>query len=258
MLHLRPIPAFDDNYIWLLTEGADAAAVVDPGEAEPVIDTLREAGLTLTAVLVTHHHHDHIGGLADLLAAFPGVRIYGPDDHRIPLLTDRLHEGDRIQPAGLHTTFSIIETPGHTATHLAYLGADSLFCGDTLFAAGCGRVFDGTYEQLAHSLERLAALPADTQCYCAHEYTLANLGFAQWVEPDSTALAARLHADQQRRDLDQPTVPSRLDLECATNPFLRTREPHVIAAAEAFAGRSLSTSAEVFTALRHWKDERYD
>ncbi|TCT19840.1 hydroxyacylglutathione hydrolase [Thiobaca trueperi] len=258
MLQVHPIPAFDDNYIWLLTEGVGTAAVVDPGDAEPVIETLRADGLTLTAVLVTHHHQDHIGGLAELLAAFPALRIYGPDDRRIPLLTDHLREGDSLQPAGLSTAFSIMETPGHTATHIACLGAGRLFCGDTLFAAGCGRVFDGTFEQLAHSLERIAALPGETLCHCAHEYTLANLGFARWVEPDSAALAARILADQQRRDLDQPTVPSRLDLERATNPFLRTREPGVIAAAEGFAGRSLGSSAEVFTALRRWKDERYD
>lgn len=258
MLQVRPIPAFDDNYIWLLTESAGTAAVVDPGDAGPVIETLRAEGLTLTAVLVTHHHQDHIGGLAELLAAFPALRIYGPDDRRIPLLTDHLHEGDRLQPAGLSIAFDILETPGHTATHIAYLGAGRLFCGDTLFAAGCGRVFDGTFKQLAHSLERLAALPGETLCYCAHEYTLANLGFAHWVEPDSAALTARIQADQQRRNLDQPTLPSRLDLERATNPFLRTREPGVIAAAEGFAGHALGSSAEVFTALRRWKDERYD
>ena len=258
MLQVRPIHAFSDNYLWLLTEGSGTAVVVDPGDAYPVLETLEAEHLTLTSVLVTHHHQDHIGGLDDLLAAFPEARIHGPDDRRIRALTDRVGEGDVFQPVGLSASFRVLEVPGHTATHIAYLGAGRLFCGDTLFAAGCGRVFDGTFEQLAHSLERIAALPGDTLCYCAHEYTLANLGFARWVEPDSAALAARLHADRQRRDAGQPTVPSRLALELATNPFLRTGEPGVIAAAEAFAGRALDSRAEVFTALRRWKDERYD
>ncbi|AFL73556.1 hydroxyacylglutathione hydrolase [Thiocystis violascens] len=258
MLQVRPIHAFSDNYIWLLTEGSGSAVVVDPGDADPVLETLAAEHLTLTSVLVTHHHQDHIGGLDELLAAFPEARIYGPDDRRIHALTDRVGEGDACQPAGLNAGFRVMDVPGHTATHIAYLGAGRLFCGDTLFAAGCGRVFDGTFEQLAHSLERIAALPGDTLCYCAHEYTLANLGFARWVEPDSAALANRLRVDHQRRKTGQPTVPSRLDLELATNPFLRTGEPGVIAVAEAFAGRALDSRAEVFTALRRWKDERYD
>ncbi|MBK5965619.1 hydroxyacylglutathione hydrolase [Thiocystis minor] len=258
MLQIRPIQAFSDNYIWLLTEGSGSAVVVDPGDADPVLETLAAERLTLTSVLVTHHHQDHIGGLDDLLAAFPEARLYGPRDRRIRDLTDRVGEGDSFQPAGLKTDVRVLEVPGHTATHITYLGAGRLFCGDTLFAAGCGRVFDGTFEQLAHSLERIAALPGDTLCYCAHEYTLANLGFAQWVEPDSATLADRLRADRQRRETGQPTVPSRLDLERATNPFLRTGEQGVIAAAEAFAGHALDSRAEVFAALRRWKDERYD
>lgn len=263
MLHLRPLPAFSDNYIWLLTEDAGSAATaVDPGAAAPVLDALQAAHLSLTAILITHHHQDHIGGLDALLEAFPGVRIYGPDDRRIPALTDRLDADDTFRPAGLRTSFRVLDVPGHTATHIAYLtdnaGTGCLFCGDTLFAAGCGRVFDGTCEQLAGSLERIAALPGETLCYCAHEYTLANLGFAHWVEPDNLALAARLHAEQARRAAGQPTVPFRLDQELATNPFLRTDNPGVIAAAENFAGQRLATRAAVFAALRRWKDERYD
>ena len=319
MLNISPIPAFDDNYIWLLRqEGRDLATVVDPGDEEPVIARLAAEGLTLAAILLTHHHGDHIGGVADLLARWPQARVYGPRDRRIRLVTDPVGEGDRIAPPGLATSFQVLEVPGHTATHIAYLadhpgaagdvatgnaanrsppaaggrppsagtggeisgaigasaasgtsgangaasalgeGACALFCGDTLFAAGCGRVFDGTFDQLAASLARIAALPPDTLLYCAHEYTLANLGFAAWVEPDSPALAARRARVEAERAAGQPTVPSSLAEELATNPFLRTAVPGVRAAAEAFAGQSLTTAAQVFTALRQWKDSRYD
>jgi hydroxyacylglutathione hydrolase len=199
-----------------------------------------------------------VGGLDELADAWPGVRIYGPRDPRIRELTNRVGEGDRIQPDGLQSRFQVLEVPGHTATHIAYLGEGALFCGDTLFAGGCGRVFDGTFEQLSASLQRIAALAPETLCYCAHEYTLANLGFARRVEPDSAALDARERRDRATRDAGLPTVPSGLALELATNPFLRTGEPGVIAAAEGFAGRPLAGHAEVFTALRRWKDTRYD
>ncbi|MBN2885655.1 MAG: hydroxyacylglutathione hydrolase [Chromatiaceae bacterium] len=258
MLVVRPIEALSDNYIWLLTDGGPSAVVVDPGEAEPVLEHLALEGVTLSAVLLTHHHADHIGAVEELRAANPELRVHGPADERIPGVTDPVGEGERLRPAGLETLFQVLALPGHTSTHIAYLGAGALFCGDTLFGAGCGRVFDGTVEQLAASLARLAALPGETLCYCAHEYTLANLGFARWVEPESRALAERLAKDQERRDQGLPTIPSRLDLELATNPFLRTAEPNVIAAAERFAGHPLKTPAEVFAALRRWKDECYD
>lgn len=259
MLDIRPIPAFSDNYIWLLTEGSSGvAAVVDPGDADPVLEVLRATGLEPTGVLVTHHHYDHVGGIEDLLAVFPDMQVFGPDDPRIGALTVRVGEGAEVRPPGFGTPLRVLEVPGHTSSHIAFQGDGRLFCGDTLFAAGCGRVFDGTFEQLAHSLERIAALPGDTLCYCAHEYTLANLGFAQWVEPESPAIADRLRGAGRERAAGRPTVPSRLELERATNPFLRTGEPVVIAAAERFAGRPLTTRVEVFTALRRWKDERYD
>ena len=258
MLNIQPLSAFEDNYIWLLTEGASNAVVVDPGEAEPVLEYVQAAQLTLTSVLITHHHGDHIGGLEELRTAFPQLEINGPNDDRIRALTQRRHEGETFVPAGLSTPFQVLEVPGHTSSHIAYLGAGCLFCGDTLFAGGCGRVFDGTFEQLAHALARLAALPPETQCYCAHEYTLANLGFAAWVEPESAALAERLCHTQQQRAAGLPTVPTSLALECATNPFLRTQEPSVIAAAERQIGHSLTTPAAVFTALRRWKDAHYD
>lgn len=258
MLEVQPIPALEDNYIWLLTEGTGTAVVVDPGDAEPVLERLYQRRLILTAVLVTHHHFDHIGALEELAAACPGLEIHGPADRRIPAVNRYRREGQRFVPAGLNTAFEVWELPGHTATHLAYLGAGCLFCGDTLFTAGCGRVFDGTFAQLAQSLDRIAALPDETLCYCAHEYTRANLGFAQWVEPSNPALNQRIRQTQILCARGEPTVPAPLALERATNPFLRTREPQVIAAAERQAGRRLQGPHEVFAVLRRWKDEQYD
>jgi hydroxyacylglutathione hydrolase len=257
MLEISAIPAFEDNYIWLLRENS-AAAEVDPGDAEPVLSELERAGLELSAILITHHHWDHTGGVEDLIAAFPAARVFAPRDRRIPCVTDRVAEGTEVQVPRLGTHYQVMEVPGHTASHIAYWGNGRLFCGDTLFAAGCGRVFDGTFEQLAASLQRIAALPPETLLYCAHEYTLANLGFAAWVEPDSTAVAARTADARQRREKGQPTVPSRVADELATNPFVRTQVADVKAAAERYAGRPLATSADVFTALRRWKDEKYD
>lgn len=267
MLQIDPIPAFEDNYIWLLREPPGRqAAVVDPGDAEPVIERLQAEGLELAAILITHHHGDHVGGVGDLLAAWPRALVAAPEDRRIRAATRRVGEGDRVAIDGFRTVFDVLEVPGHTSTHIAYLaggaasdpGAGALFCGDTLFAAGCGRVFDGTFEQLAASLRRIAALPPRTRCFCAHEYTLANLGFARWVEPDSAALAERTANAQALRRRGVPTVPSTVADELATNPFLRTDDPGVIAAAEHFAGHRLTDADGVFTALRRWKDERYD
>lgn len=259
MLKIQPIPALDDNYIWLLSEPPSThAAVVDPGDAEPVMETLSAQGLALTAVLVTHHHADHIGGIRELADAYPGLRIYGPADPRIRNITDPVAEGWEAQPAGLAARLRVLELPGHTATHIGFLGEGALFCGDTLFAAGCGRIFDGTFAQMSASLRRIAELDPETLCYCAHEYTLSNLGFARWVEPESAAILARIRIAEEIRRQGLPTIPSRLGLELETNPFLRTPEARVIAAAEAFAGRRLHGHAEVFESLRRWKDSRYD
>ena len=259
MLEITPIPAFDDNYIWLLRRpGSRDAAVVDPGDESPVLEVLEREGLRLGAVLVTHHHWDHTGGVDELLAAFPECRVYGPEDRRIAGVTDPVGEGDEVAPAGLDAAFGVMEVPGHTSSHIAYLGEGALFCGDTLFAAGCGRVFDGTFDQLAASLQRIAGLPAETRIYCAHEYTLANLGFAKWVEPENPHLLRREAVERERRAAAIPTVPSLLREELATNPFLRTGVAAVIAAAEGYAGAPLETPAEVFRALRQWKDKKYD
>lgn len=259
MIEIRPIPAFDDNYIWLLTRpGYSGCAVVDPGDEDPVVERLRAEGLTLDAILITHKHGDHVGGIRGLKAVWPEATVFGPAGEPIATLERRLGDGERVRLSGLDVEFEVLDVPGHTEGHIAYYGEGALFCGDTLFAAGCGRVFSGTFEQLSASLTRLGRLPAETRVYCAHEYTLANLGFAAWVEPDSEALAARTERDRARRGRAEPTVPSLIGEELATNPFMRTDRPSVIAAASEWAGRPLHGRAEVFRALRSWKDRDYD
>jgi hydroxyacylglutathione hydrolase len=257
MVIIEPIPAFADNYIWLLHRaGSREAVVVDPGDAKPVLRVLAERDLPLSAILITHHHGDHTGGIRGLTQHFPGVTVYGPARETIAGLTRRLREGDVVEALG--ASFQVMEVPGHTAGHIAYYGEGALFCGDTVFACGCGRLFEGTAEQMHASLSKIATLPGDTLVYCAHEYTLANIGFAKWVEPNNPDLLQRERDDQARRGLNLPTVPSRLDLERGTNPFLRSAESTVIQAAEAFAGHPLKTGAEVFGTVRYWKDSRYD
>lgn len=258
-LSITPLPAFDDNYIWLLRHATEKeVAVVDPGDPEVVIEALRQQNLKLSAVLITHHHWDHAGGIEELKLAYPACCVYGPEDKRIPNIDYTVSEGSEVVLAALQASFRVLETPGHTASHIAYYGEGVLFCGDTLFAGGCGRVFDGTFDQLAHSLQRIATLPQDTLCYCAHEYTMANLGFARWVEPDNPALLKREADERKRLDAGQPTVPSLLQLELQTNPFLRTQQPSVIKAAQRVTGATLGNPADVFRALRQWKDREYD
>lgn len=258
-LRIEPVPAFDDNYIWLLSrEGYDGCAVVDPGDEDPVIAVLDARGLWLEAILVTHKHGDHVGGIAGLKARWPGALVYGPANEPIRQIDKRLGAGERVALEGLGVEFEVFDVPGHTEGHIAYLGQGALFCGDTLFAAGCGRVFSGTFEQLSDSLRRLAALPADTRVYCAHEYTVDNLGFAKWVEPDNPALLQREREVARLRAENLPSVPSTLREELRTNPFMRTDQAPVIAAAERWAGHRLGTPTEVFSAVRRWKDSEYD
>jgi hydroxyacylglutathione hydrolase len=259
MLNIRPILAFDDNYIWLLQDDASPqAVVVDPGDEDPVLEVLRREGLELAAILLTHKHGDHTGGVDDLLQVWPDALVYGPATESIASVTRPVKGGDRIELSSLQVEFEVMDVPGHTEGHVAYYGAGVLFCGDTMFAGGCGRVFSGTHSQLHDSLQSIAALPADTMIYCAHEYTLANLGFAKWVEPESELVQARFQAASDQRSRGDPTVPSLLQLELDTNPFLRSDNSTVIAAAERYAGRKLTAGTEVFTAIRNWKDREYD
>jgi len=249
---IEPIAAFEDNYLWLLARG-EQAAIVDPGDAAPVLRRLRSRGMELVAILVTHHHGDHVGGVAALAQA-TGARVYGPRGEDIPARDVALDDGDRIEVLG--ATMHVLAVPGHTRGHIAYYAPQlrALFCGDTLFAAGCGRLFEGTPEQMTASLRRLAALPADTRVYCAHEYTAANLRFALTVEPGNAALQRRSLACAALRERGEPTVPSTICEELATNPFLRCDEPEVRRAAQARAGRALPDTAAVFAALREWKN----
>ncbi len=257
MTAIIPIPAFADNYIWLL-HADGRAAVVDPGDAVPVLEVLEREGLALTAILTTHHHGDHVGGVTALLAQFP-VPVFGPANERIPGRTRALVQGDAVNVPGLPLRFTVLDVPGHTAGHIAYFGdvdgQPSLFCGDTLFAGGCGRLFEGTPTQMWTSLSSCARLPAATHVYCAHEYTLANLRFAAAVEPHNAALAARQLRDADKRARDLPTVPSTLADEIATNPFLRAGVPEVRAAAQRRAGRELADDIAVFAELREWKNQ---
>lgn len=246
------VRAFADNYIWLLRKGSQFV-VVDPGAAAPVRDAIEARHGQLAAILITHHHADHVGGVEELLAWQPAP-VYGPASESIACVDHPVVPGEQVQVEALEATFDVIDVGGHTLGHIAYHTEEALFCGDTLFAGGCGRIFEGTPEQMWSSLQRLAALPHATRVYCAHEYTEANLRFAVAVEPDNPALKRRWSDVQALRAEDRPTVPSTLDLELRTNPFLRVGEPAVVSAAEAFEGHSLREQVAVFAALRAWKN----
>lgn len=226
-MHLIPLPALADNYIWLLHDDDGDAVVVDPGDDAPVERALAADGLRLRAILLTHHHADHIGGAAALRKRH-GVPVYAPDDDRIAVASVRVHDGDRVVLVRPRARFEVIAVPGHTLSHVAYYGEGALLAGDTLFSLGCGRLFEGTPAQMLHSLDRLAALPADTLLCCGHEYTAANGRFARTIEPDNAALAERLADVAALRASRQPSLPVSMGSELATNPFLRTGAAAVI------------------------------
>lgn len=258
MIQIDALPAFTDNYIWLLQDAASKrCAVVDPGDAGPVLAWLQaHPGWVLSDILVTHHHHDHVGGVEQLKNA-SGARVIGPAAENIPARDVGLVDNDRISILGLD--FVILAVPGHTLGHIAFYHADAtaplLFCGDTLFAAGCGRLFEGTPEQMHQSLSRLAALPDSTLVYCTHEYTLSNLLFAQAVEPGNLDIAERFHQVSQWRSKDRISLPSNLALERRTNPFLRTHETSVKEKADERTGTDNQSPSAIFASLRAWKDK---
>lgn len=257
MLSVAGLPIFNDNYIWLLldSEGRRCYAV-DPGEAAAVESFCTQGGWRLSGILVTHHHADHTGGVVRL-SDWAGCRVYGPAAETVRGMTHPLREGAQVALPGC--TLTVMETPGHTAGHISYFGyreaqAPVLFCGDTLFAGGCGRLFEGSPAQMLTSLQRLASLPATTLIYCAHEYTQANLAFARLVEPGNVRLLQRQESVQQLRRQGRPSVPSVLQDELDTNPFLRTGVEAVRQTAGDFASRPLGSNEDVFAVIRRWKD----
>lgn len=248
------VPAFEDNYIWLVRGGpARHVAIVDPGDAAPVLRYCTEHGLTPCAILCTHHHHDHVGGIEDLVR-HNAIPVYGPATEPIPCITHRVQEGDLVELPELELALRAIAVPGHTRGHVAYYGHGLLFCGDTLFSAGCGRLFEGTAQQMHESLGKLAALPPDTAVYCAHEYTRDGLRFAAAVEPQNPDVRAHQREVAALRAQDLPTLPSTIGLERRINPFLRSHVPAVRAAAERIAGHRLDSEVSVFATIRRWKD----
>lgn len=244
MLKIIPIPAFEDNYIWLLQLG-DNAVVIDPGDAQPVLNILQEHHLKLTAILITHHHHDHIDGIAELLTHYD-VPVYAPayrtySFNHIPVI-----DGQSIELKEIKLKLHVMWTPGHTLDHIVYYNEQYLFCGDTLFSAGCGRLFEGTAQQMLESLNKIKSLPQTTQIFCTHEYSLINIAFALTLDPNNNKLKERKHQVESLRQSLKPSLPTTLALELATNPFLRCSEPDIIQN----SGAKLENELDVFSTIR--------
>lgn len=253
-MQLDALAAFDDNYIWTLTAPGGEAIVVDPGDAAPVLQAAT-LGLRPAAVLITHHHDDHCGGLAALRARWPDLPAYGPDDARIGVPVQRVRDGQVLEILG--QAFAVLDVPGHTRSHVAFVRQTSsgeLFCGDTLFSLGCGRMFEGSPSQMLASLDRLAALPEDTAVCCGHEYTLSNAAFAAVIDPGNADLQRKIEESHAMRQTGRPTLPSRIADERRCNPFLRVDSPAVQAAVGRHAGRALADRVDTFAELRRWKD----
>lgn len=254
MLKIVRISAFKDNYIWLLVNTkTNCGAVIDPGDAIPVLEVLQAKNIQLTAILITHHHADHCGGIPTLLENVD-VPVYGPKHEVIPHCTHPVSEGVKVKLDSLGVEFDVLDIPGHTFGHIAYVGENSLFCGDTLFTGGCGRLFEGTALQMFNSLNKLKQLPKETLVYCGHEYTLANLEFALTIESENKSLINRFNTVKTQRARQEATVPSLLGLELETNPFLRTNVSEVVAAVKKFATHNIKDESDVLLNIREKKD----
>ncbi|PIE25360.1 MAG: hydroxyacylglutathione hydrolase [Neptuniibacter caesariensis] len=257
MFSVTPISAFSDNYIWVISlPDTSRVAVVDPGDAEPVEAYLTENNLELCAILITHHHNDHTGGVKALVDGKRNIPVYGPDSSPFKGITNPLHEGDRIELLG--TTLSVKTIPGHTLDHICYFVDQpnpQLFCGDTLFLAGCGRLFEGTAKQMLTAMHYFSELPDTTEVYCTHEYSLANLSFAAAVEPENQAIQDAISRCKKQREQGKPTLPTSIAQEKEINPFMRTTHRDVISAAHAFSHTTIDNEVEVFAAIREWKNQ---
>lgn len=252
-MNIIPIKAFKDNYIWAILDKSNRNVwVVDPGDANPVLNLCKEQNFTLQGILLTHHHNDHSGGIAELLHHWENIPVYGSHLSPIRSITHRVKDKDKIHNEFFH--FSVLEIPGHTLDHLAYYDDQHVFCGDTLFSAGCGRIFEGTPAQLYQSLLNLTKLSDQTKVYCGHEYTLSNLYFAQHLEPDSLAISNKIREIKSMLEKDIPTLPSLLSEEKIINPFLRCSENSIISAVEAYTQAKLHNPIDVFANLREWKN----